>query len=79
MTGVLPTSLYVDDKQCTVCWYVNDNKVSHVDDNINDMIVDKVEEKFGKLAQSKGKKHTFLGMDIEFIGNGKFTIATHNT
>jgi hypothetical protein len=59
-----------------MCWYVNDNEVSHVDDNINNMIVDKVEEKFGKLARSKGKKHTFFGMDIEFIGNGKLTIAT---
>ena len=66
----------IDGKQCTVCWYVDDNKVSHVDDKVNDMIVDKVEEKFGKLARSKGKKHTFLGMDIEFIGNGKLTIAT---
>jgi hypothetical protein len=66
----------IDGKQCTMCWYVDDNKISHVDDKVNDMIVDKVEKKFGKLAGSKGKKHTFLGMDIEFIGNGKLTIAT---
>ena len=29
-----------------------------------------------KLARKSGKKHTFLGMDIEFIGDGNVAITT---
>ena len=66
----------IDDSQCTICWYVDDNKVSHLDDKVNDSIVDAIEKKFGKLARTTGKKHTFLGMDIEFIGDKKLSITT---
>ena len=37
----------INGSQCTVCWYVDDNKVSHVDDDVIDMVVDKIEAKFG--------------------------------
>ena len=66
----------IDGTQCTICWYVDDNKVSHLDDKVNDMIVDVIEKKFGKLARTTGKKHTFLGMDIEFIGDKTVLIVT---
>ena len=46
---------------------MDDNKVSHVDDDVIDMVVDEIEAKFGKLARNKGNKHTFLGMDIELL------------
>ena len=55
---------------------MNDNKVSHKDDNVNLIIADKIEENFGKIFHATGKKHTFLGMDIEFIGGKKFAVFT---
>ena len=61
----------IDGSQCTVGWYVDDNKVSHINDDVNTMIVNEIEEKFGKLARTTGNKHTFLGMDIEMISKGK--------
>jgi hypothetical protein len=66
----------IEGTQCTVCWYVDDNKISHANDDVNTMIADEVEKKFGKLARTTGTKHTFLGMDIEFLGNKKVAIAT---
>ena len=43
------------------------------------MVADKIEEKFGKLSRTTGKKHTFLGIYIEFIGGKEFAITMpHN-
>ena len=33
-----------------------------------------MEEKFGKMKVSRGKKHTFVGMDFTLIGGGKVEI-----
>jgi hypothetical protein len=66
----------IEGTQYTVCWYVDDNKVSHANDDVNTMIADEVEKKFGKLARTTGAKHTFLGMDIELLGDKKVAIAT---
>ena len=58
---------------------MENSKVSHTDENINSMVSDQIEEKFGKLYRKTGKKHTFLGMYIEFIGRKKVTMSTpHN-
>ena len=40
------------------------------------MIADNIEEKFVKLLHTTVKKHTFLGMDIEFIGGTNFSLTT---
>ena len=55
---------------------MDDNKVSHIDDNLNSMIADNIGENFGKLSCTTGKKHTFVGMDIKFIGGKTFTVST---
>ena len=54
---------------------MDNSKVSHTDENINSMVSDQIEEKFGKLYRKTGKKHTFLGMDIKFISGNKFTVS----
>ena len=66
----------INGKQRTIAWYVDDNKISHMDDKVNTMIADEVEKKFGKLARTTGRRHTFLGIDIELIGDGKMAIST---
>ncbi len=40
------------------------------------MVANAIEKKLGKLARTTGTKHTFLGMDIEFIGDKKVAIGT---
>jgi hypothetical protein len=59
-----------DGKQCTIAWYVDDNKVSHIDPEIVTEVLDKIEERFGKMTITRGKKHVFLGMDITYLDNG---------
>ena len=64
----------VDGKQCTVAWYVDDNKISHVDSKVVDSVIDMIESKFGTMTKRRGKNHVFVGMDIEFMGEGKVKI-----
>ena len=57
-------------KQCTISWYVDDNKVSHVDEEVNKKLIETIYENLGNLTVSRGKKNKFLGMDIEFLAGG---------
>ena len=54
---------------------MDENKVSHTDDTVNSMIDDNIEEKIGKISHTTGKKHTFLGIDIELIGGKKVAVS----
>jgi hypothetical protein len=56
----------INQKQATICWYVDDNKISHVEPTVVTDIVDRIEKEFGKMTVTRGKRHSFLGMDIVF-------------
>ena len=64
----------INGKQCTICWYVDDNKISHVDPKVVDDIIQQIENRFGKMTVTRGMKHTFVGMDITFRGDKKVEI-----
>ena len=59
-------NMMLEGEQCTVCWYVDDTKISHKKSEIVDWVIGKLEENFGKMTVKRGKKHTFVGIDIEF-------------
>ena len=48
---------------------MDDNKISHKLKGVVDDVIKKIEKKFGQMSQTRGKKHEFLGMDIEFKKN----------
>ena len=56
----------IKGKQCTIAWYVDDNKISHADPEVVSMIIDKLEDRFGKMTVTRGKEHVFLGMNIKY-------------
>ena len=56
----------IEGSQCTICWYVDDNKISHKNPAVVDNIIKQIESKFGKMSQTRGKEHEFLGMNIKF-------------
>ena len=64
----------INGKQCTIAWYVDDNFVSHADSKVVDDIIKIMCEKFGDLTVTRGNKHTFLGINFEFMDNGKLQI-----
>jgi hypothetical protein len=64
----------INGKQCTIVWYVDDNKLSHMSEDVITEVIDKIKEHFGDLVVSRGKQHTFLGMNIKFNSNGSLEI-----
>ena len=55
----------INGKQCTIVWYVDDNKISHEDPAIVDTIIQELTTHFGELSITRGKEHTFLGINIK--------------
>ena len=54
----------INGKQCTIAWYVDDNKISHVDPKVVTSVLEAVKEHFGELVISRGNEHDLLGMKI---------------
>jgi len=65
----------IDDKHCTIRWYVDDNIITHADPNQVTYVIDKIKEKFGKMVVSRGKSHDFLGMKIDFLDDKTVTVG----
>jgi hypothetical protein len=64
----------IDGKQCTIAWYVDDLKISHMKKSVVLEILKVIESKFGTLKVTHGKSRTYLGMDTKFKDNGTVEI-----
>ena len=40
----------IQDKQCKISWYVENNKISHVDEEVNTKVIETISEMFGNLT-----------------------------
>ena len=49
----------IEGKQCTIAWYVDDNKISHVNANVVTNILEKMREHFGDIKIYRGNSHFF--------------------
>jgi hypothetical protein len=65
----------IQGKQCTIAWYVDDNKISHVDPEVVTMIIQKMEAAFDKMTVARGREHDFLGMHVTFTENNEARIC----
>ena len=65
----------INGKQCTIVWYIDDNKVSHVDKNVVTEVIELMKRHFGDLVVTRGKKHNFLGMDISITEDKNIEIG----
>ena len=61
----------INRKQCTIIWYVDDIKISHVNPAVVDSIIKELTRHFGGLSITRGKEYTFLGMNIKMIDDKK--------
>ena len=55
----------IDDSQCSIVFYVDDNKVSHKDQAVVTKVLQGISGHFGDLTISRGTKHDFLGMNVK--------------
>ena len=56
----------IKGSQCTIVWYVDDNKISHKDQTVVNDIIQCIEAKFGPMTKTQGDDHEFLGMKLHF-------------
>ena len=58
-----------------MAWYVDDNIITHVDPNVVTLVIDKIEEKFGKMTVTRGKPNEVLGMKLDFLEDKRVTVG----
>jgi hypothetical protein len=68
----------INGKQFTITWHVDDLKLSHVDTKVVDDTITWLKSIYGEdMSVSRGKKHDYLGMDLDYSvpGEVKVTMA----
>jgi hypothetical protein len=73
----------IEGKQCTICFHMDDCKISHVSNKVVDQTIDWLrrdyenifEEGSGKMKVSQGKVHKYLGMTLDFTTKGQVKIS----
>ena len=56
----------INGKQCTIVFYVDNNKVSHEDPGVVSKVIQNLKDNFGDLKVVRGNKHTFLGRTLRY-------------
>ena len=54
----------INGKQCTIVWYVNDDKISHEGHEVVTTVIESTKNNLGDLTTTRRNKHRFLGMNI---------------
>jgi len=67
----------IDGQQCTIRWYVDDDIIVHKDHNVVRREIAHIEKHFGTMSKVHGSKHSFVGINIEFSGDGAVIIDTN--
>ena len=70
----------INRRQCTIIWHVDDLKIYHVDKNVEEDVISKLNERFGEespLVTSHGKVLEYLRMCIDYTTKGKVKIGKY--
>ncbi len=76
----------VKGKQITVCFHVDDCKISHEHPKVVDVTIDWLRAQYesifedgsGAMKGHRGKVHKYLGMTLDFSHNGQCTVTMHD-
>ena len=66
----------INGKQCSFLWYVDYNKVSHMEAKVVQDLINILNNHFGELVVTRGKKHKFWGVNIDITECQKVKINT---
>ena len=57
----------INGNQCTICWHVDDLKISHVDPDVVTQVCNDLSDMYdGKVKIHHGGVHDYLGMDMDW-------------
>jgi hypothetical protein len=65
----------IEGTQCTIVWYIDNNKISHVNPHVVSPVICRIEEQLGSMTATRGKQYAFLGMNFLFKDNTTVTIS----
>ena len=73
----------VKGKQQTICFHVDDCKISHVNPKVNDELIETLRKEYesifedgsGKMKVQRGKVHEYLGMTLDYSEDGIVKIS----
>jgi hypothetical protein len=66
----------INGKQFTITWHVEDLKLSHVDSKVVDDTITWIKSIYGEdMRVSRGKKHDYLGMDLDYSVQGEMKVT----
>ena len=65
----------IEGSQCTIIWHVDDLKISHKKREVVEKVIKQIEERFEKMSVNIGSKHTYVGMDFEYLRNGQVVVS----
>jgi hypothetical protein len=68
----------INGKQMTMIWHVDNLNASHVDAFELTKFASYLSSIYGGLAVHQGKKHDYLGMDLDYSEKGKVKISMIN-
>jgi hypothetical protein len=69
----------VDGTQMTICFHVDDCKLSHGSSRANDNVIDWLRQEYksifedgsGEMTVSRGRVHKYLGMTLDYTVHGQ--------
>lgn len=64
----------IEDKQCTISFHIDDNKISHTEQNVVAGVIELLESEFSKMIITHSKIHDFFRMKLEFLDNGRVSV-----
>ena len=68
----------INGKQYTIGWHVDDLKISHVNSEVVDDVINTLYERYGRealMVTTRGKIHDYLGMTLDYNIYGKVQIT----
>jgi len=65
----------IEGSQCTICWYVDDTKISHAKPEVVTKVITEMESAFGAMEVKRGKNHVFVGMDFSLTDDKRICIT----
>jgi hypothetical protein len=73
----------IEGKQMTICFHVDDCKLSHRKREVNDRMIEWLRQEYesifedgtGKMTVSRGKVHKYLGMTLDYTVRGQVQIT----
>ena len=71
----------INSKQCTILWYVNNVKISYIDDTVIKKIIGKFNQVYRKkpsLTINREKIYNYLGMKLDYSTKEKISIYIKN-